>query len=319
MIQHSSHIDDLIARCASGEANAAHWEELAAWCDLDVNNARYVDQMMAAAALGEKGNTPQFDSKAAWNEVDLKLKEKKVINFWTLVASAAAVVVVLFVVFRPSADKHDYAAIDTIKKETLADGSEIVLNRGAKLATAYKASSGKMEVTLEGEAFFDLNKKQSENFEVLTGDLIIRDIGTSFNVKAPIGNDTIWISVNEGIVEATADGDLKKVLQAGESAFYLRSQRAFVDVKEEEIETIAPYKDRKFSFKNAPLRRIVRQLNEVYDQQLILKSEQIGSCRMTVTFDNESIESIATIIAETLELQSTPVKGGIELQGKGCE
>jgi len=320
LIQHSSHIDELIALCAAGEAHADHWNELAAWCDLSTDNARYADQLMAAYNLTSGKKAPVFDSKMAWQKVEPHLKEKKVLSLWMKVAGVAAVALFLFLVFRPGAvERNEFASTTAVQKETLADGSSVVINKKSKLEVAFDKGKSEMQVKLSGEAFFDLNKKQSENFEVLAGGLTIRDIGTSFNVKAPQGNDTIWITVSEGVVQAMSDKGNTKTLQAGESALFIQSKDQFIALSNDEVENTSSYKDRKFSFKNTPLRRIVRQLNEVYDEQLILKASEIGNCRLTVTFDNESMESIAAVIAETLGLQTSRVSGGIELNGEGCE
>jgi hypothetical protein len=56
----------------------------------------------------------------------------------------------------------------------------------------------------------------------------------------------------------------------------------------------------------------------VYDSKIIVP-EHLRNCHVTVSFHDETLEEIAAIIAETLNL-STKVSGKfIELEGPACE
>ena len=63
---------------------------------------------------------------------------------------------------------------------------------------------------------------------------------------------------------------------------------------------------------------VIEALNEVYDKQIMI-SDKIGSCHITVSFNNESQEEIVAIIAETLGLTVSESEGKIMLEGRGCE
>jgi hypothetical protein len=63
---------------------------------------------------------------------------------------------------------------------------------------------------------------------------------------------------------------------------------------------------------------VVESLNEVYETKIQLRGN-LKSCRLNVTFKNEPIESIAEIIAETLNLKITFSEKEILLEGSGCE
>jgi ferric-dicitrate binding protein FerR (iron transport regulator) len=51
------------------------------------------------------------------------------------------------------------------------------------------------EIHLTGEAFFDVAKDQSRPFIISTGDVTIKVLGTSFNVKAYQGAKEITVAV----------------------------------------------------------------------------------------------------------------------------
>jgi ferric-dicitrate binding protein FerR (iron transport regulator) len=62
---------------------------------------------------------------------------------------------------------------------------------------------------------------------------------------------------------------------------------------------------------------VVEALNDVYDKQIIV-SDKIGSCHITVSFNNESQGEIVAIIAETLGLTVSESEDKIMLEGPGC-
>ena len=49
------------------------------------------------------------------------------------------------------------------------------------------------------------------------------------------------------------------------------------------------------------------------------KNYKLDSCRITVTFDNEQIDDIATVIAETLGLEVKKTNEQIILSGNDCK
>ena len=69
-------------------------------------------------------------------------------------------------------------------KIQLPDGSTVWLNAGSKLT--YTKDFGKeiREVTLIGEAFFDVTKMKEKPFIIHTSSINIKVLGTAFNVKA---------------------------------------------------------------------------------------------------------------------------------------
>ena len=60
-------------------------------------------------------------------------------------------------------------------------------------------------------------------------------------------------------------------------------------------------------------------MNDVYDIKLISESNAVLSCRITVTFEDEPIQEIAEIIAETLGLQIIKDSNTITFSGDVCK
>lgn len=87
-------------------------------------------------------------------------------------------------------------------KLLLPDGSSVWLNSGSQLTYTTEFEKGKTrEVTLKGEAFFDVVKNAQRPFIIHTDKLDVKVLGTRFNVKAYPGDKTTETSLIRGKVE----------------------------------------------------------------------------------------------------------------------
>ena len=67
---------------------------------------------------------------------------------------------------------------------TLPDGTQIFMAPNSKITYTNSFNTEKRELTLIGEAFFDVKHRSHQSFVVHTGELQTRDIGTSFKISA---------------------------------------------------------------------------------------------------------------------------------------
>jgi len=83
----------------------------------------------------------------------------------------------------------------------LIDGTRVWLNAGSKLQYSTTFGQQNREVNLVGEGYFEVAKNKDLPFEVKTSELIVRALGTAFNVKAYPNEATIETILVEGEVE----------------------------------------------------------------------------------------------------------------------
>jgi ferric-dicitrate binding protein FerR (iron transport regulator) len=201
------------------------------------------------------------------------------------------------------------------KSDTLPDGSGVYLNKATQLSYNFDKKKNAHLVKLKGEAYFNIHHNNEEKFIVDAGGVFIKDIGTSFNVKAYPDSNLVEVVVEEGEVMFFTDTD---------SGLYLKKDgRGIYDKKTKQFTIAAPdpnitaYKTRFFSFTDADLGSVVNTLNQIYSTRLVI-GNSLKSCRITVNFQNEDIEEIAGILAETLDLSVSQSNGQILLEGPGC-
>jgi ferric-dicitrate binding protein FerR (iron transport regulator) len=200
--------------------------------------------------------------------------------------------------------------------DTLPDGSGVFLNKKTHLAYSFDKKKKTHRVKLKGEAYFNIHHEADKTFIVEAGDALIRDIGTSFNVKAYPKSNTIEVVVEEGKVMFYTEGNTGIYLQPGGKGIYHKATKTFT--VEEAEPNITAYKTKFFIFSGENLGAVVKNLNDVYDRKIVIPAH-LKNCKLTVSFNNEEIGEIAQVIAETLGLTVKDRGTDIVLEGNGCE
>jgi transmembrane sensor len=85
----------------------------------------------------------------------------------------------------------------------LPDGTTVWLNAGSRLSYDSLYNSKLREVTLSGEAYFDVVKNPNKPFIIHTGKINIKVLGTVFDVKSYPGEKTIETSLMRGSIEVS--------------------------------------------------------------------------------------------------------------------
>jgi ferric-dicitrate binding protein FerR (iron transport regulator) len=316
MNNHSEHIDDLIAKYFLDEASADEKQQVESWAKLSEENQKYFEQMKALFQHTKTlKDLPAFNADAAWEKVKPQIttqRSAKIIPLKTgytqYLRIAAVIIAVLFIsvftfrYFNNATETTTLYASNTLVVDTLQGGTVVHLNKHSRLVSSYNKSKKQHEVVLTGEAYFDIHKEhEDETFIVSTQGLFIKDIGTSFNVKSFTAENEVAIIVEEGEVQLYTESNTGIFIKAGEKGIYDKATKKFSKSDFSNSNALA-YKTKKFRFNNAALNEVVQSLNEVYEKPLQLKGTA-ANCRLTISFENEDIDAISEVIAETLGLQ----------------
>ena len=79
----------------------------------------------------------------------------------------------------------------------------VTLNSNSKLEFPAKFASDKREVTITGEAFFEVKPNPEKPFVINAGGAQVKVLGTSFNVSAYPKTDAVEVIVKTGKVQVT--------------------------------------------------------------------------------------------------------------------
>lgn len=88
----------------------------------------------------------------------------------------------------------------------LPDGSTVWLNAGSSISYGAGFNDKKRELTLFGEAYFDVVKQPDRPFIVHAGSIQIKVLGTSFNVKSYPEDAMVETTLIKGLVQITQPG-----------------------------------------------------------------------------------------------------------------
>lgn len=326
-----SDMDDLIGKVLAGEATAQEQETVMLWRKQSEANEKYFNQLRLIFEKAGAANVQvEFDADEAWSKVKSQIKnDGKVISinrmpFFSPLRIAAGTIIlfgiasIFYLLTSPPTQTLAVVSEKETRQDTLPDGSTAFLNKKTELEFEYNPREKTRKVKLKGEAYFTVKHEEEKPFIIEADEILVRDIGTEFNLKAYPDKDTIEIVVTHGEVQFYTRLDSGLNLKAGEKAIYSKRTKEFYRIEKPDTNTLA-YKTKVFSFNNTDLRSVVSLLNEVYNSKISLANESLYSCRLTANFKEDNPEIIVEVIAETMGLELIKKDDQLILSGKGCE
>ena len=106
----------------------------------------------------------------------------------------------------------------------LPDGTVVWLNAGSRIEYKIPDNKPVREVTMEGEAYFNVSKDPDHPFTVNAGEMIIKAYGTAFNVKAYPDEKAVETTLVEGSVSVEIENkpSNKTMLRPNDQAIYYK-------------------------------------------------------------------------------------------------
>ncbi len=202
---------------------------------------------------------------------------------------------------------------------TLEDGSQVKLEPGAQLSWPAHFQAGKREVTLDGDASFQVSKNPHHPFFVYCHNLVVRVLGTGFVVTVNKKDNTIEVTVSSGNVEVYEKQKVAGgvVLTPNQKLIYAISRREFETTLADKPLPIAA--DTSTGFSNARLYDVIRSLQRMYGIDIEVEDETIYNCRFSGRLDNrgfyEALGALCRPLNMTYEIKETKIL----LRGAGCD
>ncbi|MCS2892645.1 FecR domain-containing protein [Parabacteroides faecis] len=207
------------------------------------------------------------------------------------------------------------SGIQNMQSVSLPDGTEVQLGPGSKLTYPSEFSSGKREVSLDGQAFFDVYKNPHKPFVVHTADMDIEALGTAFEVFSyGIENKSEAILLN-GKIRVNCNGSLNNknggyLLSPDEKiVFDKRDNSASVQDVDADKYT-AWRKQRILSFENEKLSMIIPRLEQWYGRKIMCQQDLADKYRFTFKIRDESLERILFMMGASSPLKYKETSNG---------
>jgi len=225
-------------------------------------------------------------------------------NYLTVkIAVAAALVACVFLgwyLYKDAAiqEVHNEANAPVLAK-MLEDGTVVYLSEQASLKVPAQFDKNKREVSLQGDAFFDIKSRNGCPFIIHTDIAKVEVTGTSFKIKSGAGGATFVLSVREGEVRVSKKNKPQTIIvQTGETVFY-DSDR--LQLKKNDTGFDNYFK--RIHFKDENLVDVATIIN-LHSDSLQMKVDPAIENRITCTIDgNSSLVEIAELICLASDLQ----------------
>lgn len=267
------------------------------------------EELKTLSQFWNKMDQKKFDTDKAWNnlskriDAEIPVKRKKM-NMRVLISIAAAsillfgIIAVLLAQFLPGNDQIKYFA-EKRMEITLPDASKVILQNGSKLTLDEHFNSKTRTVNLKGEAWFEVEPNKEVPFIIEAARCQVKVVGTKFSVKSK-PNEPDKIVVKSGEVSVSHKFSDEHInLRANDNAAITKIE---IDANITLPKNYLSWVNHEFYFSNTTLKNVCKDLNHAFNKQILVKGSGATNLKLSATFKDQTIDEIAQIIAQTLNL-----------------
>ena len=216
-------------------------------------------------------------------------KSVPIIKLYPYVAVAASLAIIFTLIFYNPNESFETAVGEKVVV-TLPDGSEMILNADSKASFNEKNWDTERTVSLEGEAFFKVQKGSKFSVNTSNGDVWV--LGTEFTVQS--FNTFFEVSCFEGKVRVV-DSDNQRILTPG--MMYRNIDNKVEDITFEEAEP--SWKNNSTTLKSVPFKYVIKKLEQHYAIEVKANTVDLNTI-YTGTFPNDNKEVALKTVFSTL-------------------
>ena len=366
--QMSEYIKHIIVDYLQGTASNKDIRRLKKWLNENDENREYFSKIKSSWTLsGKFSEKVRFDDEVIWQKLQKRLSSKesgnktrdfnlsgitrvlRIAATWLIIFTMGASLTYLFT-------RKDYASISqktaiisplgSKSQVMLPDGSSVWLNAGSMLEYSADFNLDQRELKLSGEAFFEVTTNPEKPFIVYAGNIAIKALGTSFNVKAyPEEKKVVTTLVKGEVMIEGVDEQMKPfaiALQPKQNVTYYEDSKIItnhrIDIAEESSEGIkaripsvpqilssvpavkdqnvktelfTSWKDKRWIIEGEIMSNLFVMLERRFNVTISIRSEELKSYRFSGTIENETLEQVFQILRLTLPVDYTIDKGKV--------
>ena len=186
---------------------------------------------------------------------------------------------------------------------TLPDQSMVKLNSNSSISFRQNWGDKKnRKVWLKGEAYFQVRKNLEVNqkFQVLTKDLKVEVLGTTFNVNVRDDETTVFLEEGKiNLILENREEDLGMI--PGEIVAYSRQTKS-PEKKEVVKEIPASWRNGTVEFRESSLKEILQRLSEIYGLEVTYESRTHLNRKFQISIPIEELDVAFEVLKEVTQL-----------------
>nr|WP_294944218.1 FecR domain-containing protein [uncultured Mucilaginibacter sp.] len=328
MSKSNGHIsDDLLVKYLVGEATPAETIAVEIWLAVDEPNVVHFNQLKRIWDESlQLANTSTVDEDAAYSRLQNRIKNMpetdgaKVVELhpkktnWLAIAAAILVLCTAgyFTLnyFSGPASIIRLASNNSVRTDTLPDGSVITMNKMSQLAYPKNFKGGIRSVNLQGEAFFKVTPDKAKPFIIKVNDVTIKVVGTSFNIKSRNGKTEVVVAT--GIVNVAKNHNSIN-LNPGERT-EIDNSKDHLGKQSVKGNLYSYYVNKELVCDQTPLTDLVQALNSIYSANILIGNKALEQLPITTVFKGQSLEQVLLVVQETFKIKVERKNGQIILK-----
>lgn len=307
-----SYYELLFVKEIEGTLTVSEEAELVEWIRKPQNRIVYDQQRKLWASVDDLQKMKTIDKEKALKKVEAKLFGRFSMTRLKKLERVAAILFIplllssLFILYHShlSGNFENRTVFNTIEVPlgtrssfTLPDGTFIWLNAGSSLKYPLPFNKRNREVTLNGEAWFDVKKDSQRPFVVSTSDINIKVLGTSFNCSAYTNAEKIETALVEGEIEIWGkNGKNKFLVKPGELAVFSKEEKT-IEKSQTNLDKHIAWKSGKIMFRDDPMDKVIEKLGRWYRVEFQVEDPEILKYTYSATFSGESLDQILKMLA----------------------
>ena len=327
-------IDDLLAKYLADETNTHESDMIGEWIMESKDNQKTFNH--SKIIWDGAKNHQKVDVDVAWAKLNITKKKeiesvdnqevKPVVklNWLSNFLKIAAILVILFGLWFVAAKQFTTPQNDVLTfksgnqpiEKILPDGTKILLSKNSEITYPKNFEGDTREINLTGEGFFDVHHDATHPFIIHTQGTDVKVLGTSFNVRAY--NAQVQVLVKTGRVQFSKNNK-QVILTKGQKGEILANVDTIIKSEISEVKIIVKENINSFVFNKMSLGEVAENLSKRFGKNIKFSQDKIKNCKLTATFENEKLENIIAVIAETFNLKIDNQADMIILSGDGCE
>ena len=327
--------DKLIEKYLAGQCSPEEEEWIRVWSD------KQLDQTALSFSEEEKKTL----RKRIWNRIDSHTLGRRpfIVRYgWWSLSAAASVLLVLtgwWFWLQPNSLQLAVAgkvqnrpgAVDVSntsgkeQKITLKDGSLVILKPNSSISYPEQFGDKNRQLSLRGEAFFDVKRDPARPFIVQTGDLVTQVLGTSFTIKSYDEANDIEVAVLRGrvsVYETSGKSPGSRngvILVPNHKITFDKASQTLTPSLVTAPRIVHPPENRtSFIFTNVALADVFSTLNKAYGIDFILENQAMNQCIFNGDLNDLPLYTQLDLICKSVNATYERRGTTLFIHGEGC-
>ncbi|MCI2088820.1 MAG: DUF4974 domain-containing protein [Prevotella sp.] len=315
----NDHIEDLMIRLFENDLDVSGRKELEEWISLSPENRKCFEEEQEIWFSAEDNEIlSRYDKEKAFEVFRERVAASSASNrhwrhlrVWMRYAAGLVIIgVLVLTAFFYSRNRMASRFVDVVieaprgglAKLSLPDGSQVWLNSNSKIIYSQGFGITDRKLRLIGEGYFKVKRNQKLPFSISSGNLLIHDLGTQFNVRNYSSDAEAEITLTEGKVSFQNLRNIKTVyyLQPNQKAVIAKAS-GIVKLKNCDAVANSQWTTGQLIFDGQSMQYLIQTLERSYNVKINVMNPAVMRCHFYGDFlrHDQSLNEVLRALSST--------------------